>query len=469
MNKIPSIFNDVLSPVTPGPSSSNTCGPHRIASLCRRLLGEEPRSFVIDMAEDGGYPDTFFGMQSDLAFIAGILGRPLLTYDLTNAYADAEASGLTLSFNFVSSLPGDPSELAEITVTGRTRTLRVTGISLGGGEIQIARINGKAAELDGKERLFAVWRGDAPKLFGEGDALPVGAEVLVVDPVFPFRIRRDGKPPFSTAEKLFALAKKRATPLWKLAFQYETELTGAAEGELRAYAEKLYDLCLASTKRGAEGAPDFKGVTKPKAAAYKEALRRGELLPLGLGDRGCLDALSIMEYSNAHGKIVCMPTGGSSGVIPAAIRSAAESLNRSRDEQINALMTAGLIGLFYYPTHYSGALGCQAEIGVAISMAAAALASLLTDDPDTVERAASLGGQSVMGLLCNPIDGFVQVPCILRNMAAVPIAATCANAAFAGLDSVIPLDAVVQLMLDVGKKLKPCNRAGTYTKRPPSI
>ena len=87
---------------------------------------------------------------------------------------------------------------------------------------------------------------------------------------------------------------------------------------------------------------------------------------------------------------------------------------------------------------------------------------MLTDCPKTVEKAASLGGQSVLGLVCNPIDGYVQVPCILRNMTAVPTAITCANAALGGLDSILSLDTVVDLMLEVGKNIKPCNRAGTF-------
>ena len=101
-------------------------------------------------------------------------------------------------------------------------------------------------------------------------------------------------------------------------------------------------------------------------------------------------------------------------------------------------------------------------MAVAVSMASAALCSMMTDDPDTIHCAASLGGQVLMGLLCNPIEGYVQVPCIVRNMAAVPTAVTCANAALAGMDHIVPLDDVVALMLAVGEKIRPCDEAGTY-------
>ena len=134
------------------------------------------------------------------------------------------------------------------------------------------------------------------------------------------------------------------------------------------------------------------------------------------------------------------------------------------EKVLDALYTAAGIGQVIAARAYiAGASGgCQAEIGVAVSMASAALCSMMTDDPDTIHCAASLGGQVLMGLLCNPIEGYVQVPCIVRNMAAVPTAVTCANAALAGMDHIVPLDDVVALMLAVGEKIRPCDEAGTY-------
>ena len=206
----------------------------------------------------------------------------------------------------------------------------------------------------------------------------------------------------------------------------------------------------------------FGPFTDARAARYKALREERKLIDLGAADEACLDAMSIMEFSNAHGTIVCMPTGGASGIVPAAVYRIGERLGKTETEQENALLVAGLIGAFYYPTHYTGAIGCQAEIGVAVSMASAALCSMMTDDPDTIHCAASLGGQVLMGLLCNPIEGYVQVPCIVRNMAAVPTAVTCANAALAGMDHIVPLDDVVALMLAVGEKIRPCDEAGTY-------
>ena len=113
-----------------------------------------------------------------------------------------------------------------------------------------------------------------------------------------------------------------------------------------------------------------------------------------------------------------------------------------------------MIGIIYYPTHYHGAWGCQAEIGVSISMTAGALASLLSDDLDVIERAAVLSAQSILGQICDPVDGCSQVPCFIRNMTAVPTAVVCANAALGGCETLTGLDEMAETVLRVGLKLK---------------
>lgn len=114
MERMPSIFNDVLSPVTPGPSSSNTCGPYRIARLARALLGETPRRITVRMARRGGYYDTFYSMHSHEAILAALLGQELLRCDLSTMYRQADEAGLCYDFQFVDDLPVRPSELAEM-------------------------------------------------------------------------------------------------------------------------------------------------------------------------------------------------------------------------------------------------------------------------------------------------------------------------------------------------------------------
>ena len=176
------------------------------------------------------------------------------------------------------------------------------------------------------------------------------------------------------------------------------------------------------------------------------------------------EALSMAESNACMRRIVAAPTAGACGVLPAVLLPLCKYEELNQRQILEALYVASGIGaVIAYRACIAGAAGgCQAEIGVAVSMASAALCSMMTDDPDTIHCAASLGGQVLMGLLCNPIEGYVQVPCIVRNMAAVPTAVTCANAALAGMDHIVPLDDVVALMLAVGEKIRPCDEAGTY-------
>ena len=191
---------------------------------------------------------------------------------------------------------------------------------------------------------------------------------------------------------------------------------------------------------------------------------RGKAMSGGYVSEVIAEALSMAESNACMRRIVAAPTAGACGVLPAVLLPLCKYEELNQRQILEALYVASGIGaVIAYRACIAGAAGgCQAEIGVAVSMASAALCSMMTDDPDTIHCAASLGGQVLMGLLCNPIEGYVQVPCIVRNMAAVPTAVSCANAALAGMDHIVPLDDVVALMLAVGEKIRPCDEAGTY-------
>ena len=186
MERMPSIFNDVLSPVTPGPSSSNTCGPYRIARLARALLGEPPRRITVRMARRGGYYDTFYSMHSHEAILAALLGQELLRCDLSTMCRQADEAGLCYDFQFVDDLPVRPSELAEMELSGGRRTIRLTGVSLGGGEIEITRLNGSDILLRGKRRETVCLGPEGARVVPEDTAAGPGQWLARLEPLFPF-------------------------------------------------------------------------------------------------------------------------------------------------------------------------------------------------------------------------------------------------------------------------------------------
>ena len=454
----PSIFNDVLAPATQGPSSSNTVGVYRIASIARAILDGEPRSLKVEMSTKGGFYDTFFGMDSDKACLAGILGEDLIKSDLDRIYDVARERGLEYEFFFTDRIAKLPTEMGEFTVSSDRETIVLTGITLGGGEILIRDINGQPCQIKGmKPQTIAIKGSDKPRK---------------IPSVYPLQTVEGAVPPFDSAAGMLAYAKEEGKTLWQAALDYECSLTGLTAAEVYKVAEETLDIAYASIEAGHREGVRFDGITVAMAPEFNAKMKSTELIPLGAADSGTLDALAVMEYSNAHGIIICMPTGGASGIIPAALRNTARALGKSREDEVRALLVAGLIGVFYFPTHYHGALGCQAEVGIATSMAAAGLVSFLSDDAAAGERAAVLAMQYIIGQVCDPIAGYPQIPCFIRNVASVPVAMTCANYALLGLDTAVGLDGMAEAVLRVGEKLREgrINDLGTcmseYTANP---
>lgn len=166
-------------------------------------------------------------------------------------------------------------------------------------------------------------------------------------------------------------------------------------------------------------------------------------------------ALSASETNAAMGRIVACPTAGSCGILPACVLAVAKVKGISREGQLLALAGAGLIGeLIDEHASLSGAEGgCQAECGSAAAMAAGAVAQMLGGSPEAAFHAAAIAIKNQLGLVCDPVAGLVEIPCIKRNAGGVAIALSAADMALAGIESRIPFDDVVEAMNRVGKAL----------------
>ena len=184
-----------------------------------------------------------------------------------------------------------------------------------------------------------------------------------------------------------------------------------------------------------------------------------------------LYALATVEQNLRMGKIVACPTAGSCGIVPAVIIAVSETKETDEEAQINALITAGLVGkIVSNKLALAGAVaGCQSECGVAAAMAAAALVEIYEGDNEQILNAAALCLKNVMGLVCDPVAGLVEVPCVKRNAFLAIYAVTGAELAMAGIKSVIPIDEIVDAMVQVGEmmspKLKESAEAGLATTK----
>ena len=174
-------------------------------------------------------------------------------------------------------------------------------------------------------------------------------------------------------------------------------------------------------------------------------------------NRAMARAISSSEVNAAMGRIVACPTAGSCGILPAVVISAGEKLEKTEEEIINALFTASGLGIIIAKnaTMAGAEGGCQAECGSAAAMASAAVVEMMGGSPEQALDAAAIVFKNVMGLICDPVAGLVEVPCAKRNIAGTVSALTTADLAISGVKSKIPFDEVVWAMYKVGKALPP--------------
>lgn len=173
--------------------------------------------------------------------------------------------------------------------------------------------------------------------------------------------------------------------------------------------------------------------------------------------RAMARAISSSEVNAAMGRIVASPTAGSCGILPAVIISAAERLNKTENDMINSLFTASGVGIIIAKnaTLAGAEGGCQAECGSAAAMGAAAAVEMMGGTPEQALNAAAIVLKNILGLVCDPVAGLVEVPCAKRNIAGAVSALTTADLVMAGVASKIPFDEVVWAMYKVGRQLPP--------------
>ena len=198
------------------------------------------------------------------------------------------------------------------------------------------------------------------------------------------------------------------------------------------------------------------GLTGGDAAKMARYAERGGITGTFL-NRAAARAIAVSEYNAAMGKVVAAPTAGSCGILPGTIVSMLEEGLCDERAAVMALFTAGAIGMVIaQQASIAGAQGgCQAECGSASAMAAAALVELCGGTPAQSAHACAMAIKNQLGLVCDPVAGLVEIPCIKRNVSGIAIAFTAAEMALAGIESKIPTDECIQAMRAVGDSM-PC-------------
>jgi L-serine dehydratase len=217
------------------------------------------------------------------------------------------------------------------------------------------------------------------------------------------------------------------------------------------------DVMRESAQKGAvEGLKSWSGLTGGAGFALSQyATENGKSLSGSFCAAAIAKAVAIAECNAAMGKIVAAPTAGSCGILPAAVLTMMEQRGVDEDAAVMALFTAGAIGMVIAKEAcIAGAEGgCQAECGSAAAMCAAALVELSGGTPEQAGDACAIALKNQLGLVCDPVAGLVEVPCVKRNAGAVMEAICAADIALAGVRSVIPVDEVIAAMREVGDAL----------------
>ena len=264
--------------------------------------------------------------------------------------------------------------------------------------------------------------------------------------------------PFSSGDELLEIASATGKSFAEIILT--NEHAWRSTEQIEAGLERIRQTMNACIERGYRESgelPGSFGLRRRAPALYETLTRQDEGAygdPLGAMDWIVLYALAVNEENAAGGRVVTAPTNGAAGIVPACMRFLERFIRRLPPTAIrDYLLTAGAIGMLYKANaSISGAeVGCQGEVGVACSMAAAGLAQVAGGTPEQVENAAEIGMEHNLGLTCDPIGGLVQVPCIERNaMAAVKSVNAARIALRTEGKGIVSLDQVIRTMRDTG-------------------
>ena len=260
----------------------------------------------------------------------------------------------------------------------------------------------------------------------------------------------------TTVKDLVEQAEKEGVALSDVVLQRESESTGTRKEELLEHMYRNLSVMRDSCREGED--PNLRsesGLSGGQSAKMMERARSGENLCGPFFGKALARALAVSECNACMGRIVASPTAGSCGILPAAVLTTMEEKNLPEEAAVKALFTAAGIGMAIAEgASISGAQGgCQAEVGAASAMAAAAITEMMGGTPDMCAHACAMALKNVLGLVCDPVAGLVEVPCIKRNAMGVANALAAAEMALCGIESRIPADEVIWAMRRVGDSM----------------
>lgn len=260
---------------------------------------------------------------------------------------------------------------------------------------------------------------------------------------------------FRNVAELVELAISQNKKISDIMIEQEVAVTGRTREEVLSFMDRNLTVMEQAVERGLKGVTSHSGLTGGDAVLMQAYIEKGNFL----SGETILDAVSkavaTNEVNAAMGTICATPTAGSAGVVPGTLFAVKKKLNPTREQMIAFLFTAGAFGFVVANNaSISGAAGgCQAEVGSAAGMAAAAIVEMAGGTPKQCAEAMAITLKNMLGLVCDPVAGLVEVPCVKRNAMGAANAMVAADMALAGITSRIPCDEVIDAMYRIGQSM----------------
>lgn len=262
---------------------------------------------------------------------------------------------------------------------------------------------------------------------------------------------------YMSVKELVKDSMDKQTPISELMIQQEMAKNKASREEVWSTMERNLDVMEAAVKRGSEGNGVFSktGLTGGEAILLKKYREKGHTLSGDLMMEAVQNAIATNEVNASMGVVCATPTAGSTGTLPGVIFVIKKRLNLDHDQMVRFLFTAGAFGMVIANNAgIAGATGgCQAEVGSASAMGAAAAVEMAGGNAEQSAEALAMAISNLLGLVCDPVAGLVELPCVKRNAIGAGNALISADMALAGLTNKIPADEVISAMDKIGKDL----------------
>ncbi|WP_167619367.1 L-serine ammonia-lyase, iron-sulfur-dependent, subunit alpha [Maribellus sediminis] len=494
MKKLPGIFNDVISPVMRGPSSSHTAASWRIARIGLDILNKPLQKALVEFDREGAWAPNYREQGTTMGMNGGLLGLDITDERMKDTESYAQKKGIAIEYK-ISSFETNHANTVRLTLWGKSqKKAQIIAVSLGGGSFEIRSVDGFPVQLNGDLYSMLIFSKNNPdqseelksvllsgiefssenkeetikyelksshsfpsELITQLQKHPVVDEIALIHPIMPVIGGRESEMPFKSVQSLIDYAEENSADLGDIGLIYEKYISGLPEQELIQKMEEIIQIIHKSIVTGMAGTSYEDRILQQQSHLIEKAEKEGKIKDSVI-NRMIANVSAIMESKSSMEVIVAVPTAGSCGTVGGSLKAISENLGSSKDELIKAYFAAGIVGAYFAqgPGFSAEEHGCQVECGAASGMAAAGIAHLMGGTAKQAIGAASMAIQNMIGLVCDPVADRVEVPCLGKNISAAVNAYASAIMAVSGYDFVIPLDQVIKTVSRVSKTMPNC-------------